>query len=235
FPDALLGYVVYPQLALLIPHSPHLSLYLAATAREELNSRKPFVTATDPVGILEEATNVKLGRSVLSLLERISETTTRNVGGTYDLIVSFFCVVQRFGLELARPFADSRLLDGNHLFVDEAAEWYLRASPSPKVAAERLLRAMHWGGLGFVVDTFQLAEEAGVDIREVARVRDYAGMARMYHELKRLLEVKKNQDLENLYAPRVEELKRLYEFRDEKYQILVPEDLMEIFEEGSAM
>src|SRR5690606_33621869 len=182
-------------------------------------SREPFVTATDPVGILEEVTNVKLGRSVLPLLERLSDTTTRNVDGTYDIIVSFLCVVQRFGLELARPFADSRLLDGNHIFADEAAEWYLRASPSPKVAAERLLRAMHWGGLGLVVDTFRLAEEAGVDIREVARVRDYAGMTRIHYEIRRQLELKKNKALEELYAPRMEELKRLYEFRGQKYQI----------------
>src|SRR5690606_26690044 len=121
----------------------------------------PFVTATDPVGILEELYHIKLGRSVLPLLERLSTTTTRNVRGTYDIFVSFFGIVRRLGLELARPFADSRILEcgGNHLSVDEAAEWYLRAAPSPKVAAERLLRAMHWGGLGFVVDTFRLAEE----------------------------------------------------------------------------
>lgn len=238
FPKGLLGYVVYPQLALLAPHSPHLSLYLAAVAAsEEMAGRRPFVTATDPVGILEEVTNVKLGRSVLSLLERISETTTRNVRGTYDLIASFFGIVRRFGLELARPFADSRLLEhgGNYIYVYEAAEWYLRASPSPKVAAERLLRAMHWGDLGAVIDTFWLAEEAGVDIREVGRVPDVAGMTRLHDEFSRQLEVKKDQGLEGLYAPRVEELKRLYEVRGEKYQILVPEELVEISEEGRAM
>lgn len=238
FPDGLLGYVVYPQLALLTPYSPQLSLYLAAMAAlKEMNHRRPFVTATDPVGILEELYHIKLGRSVLPLLERLSTTTTRNVRGNYDILASFFGIVRRLGLELARPFADPRLLEhgGNCIYVYEAVEWYLRASPSPKVAAERLLRAMHWGDLGVVIDTFRLAEEAGVDIREVGRVRDYAGMTRLHDEFSLQLEVKKDQELEGLYAPRVEEFKRLYEFRGEKYQILVPEELVEISEEGRAM
>lgn len=231
--EAIFGAAKHPPIALIANHSPSAFVWLGFML---LTKTKVKLTATDPVGVLEQFFGVPLGRSVLRVMEQIEEESKHDSGLFNDgqYLWNFMKLVEEVGLDLARDvFLKHRRIRTCFWFIDVLSLY--RQGLDPKTAVKRVVGLVeqnteHW----LIEDTFRMIRELRMDPSELFRLKTRQEILRLHEDLVRILEVRSIKLREEEYRARLPEIRKL-EHLGEKYMIKVPEDLAEIVEEGRAM
>lgn len=239
--SAVFGACRWPPVALVSRHS--LGVFVDAGLRilKMAQAERSRLSATDPVGVLEQLYKVNLGRSVLRFIEEVEEQEIRrmsslSVRGRY--FPYFADTVRLVGLDLAKYFMSSYRVRQDSRTV-EVLGLYLRYC-EPAVAVRRLHRILtepDWGmyvSAGMILDAFNMARQLDRDPREVARAKNVQELRRLHDFYVQLYDARQNELKEDAYRRRLPGLKKL-EYRGDRFWIRAPESLAEIVEEGRAM
>lgn len=245
--EAVFGATLHPPLALIAYHSPSVFVRLGKELLNTKEARRPKLSASDPVGILEQYLKVSLGRSVLRVMEQIEEDELERLkesqvghGAAFyspyhtgGYIFTYAAFVRLVGPDLARRLILNRSIRES-LEVEEMLGFYVQHL-EPKTAVQRLIRLVEDGtNLWMLRDVIRMALQAEEDPREVVRLRSQEEIDRYHTYLVSLLTSKRNRLLEDRYQKLLPELVKL-EHRGEAYMIRAPKNLAEITAEGRAM